>query len=134
MIGKEREIMAHHATHWQPLVGSGQDATGSWGVGVVEADDENGFRRIWTRRALIELSAFSGECSTTGRHYLALLLGRSDQYLVDGHMPRPGDDEADGVGDVCGFHGLSKLGTERFEHFRSVVKCQLCGGGTRFYQ
>jgi uncharacterized protein YciI len=48
MSGEEREIMARHAEHWRPWVESGQmvifgpvlDASGSWGLGVVEADDE----------------------------------------------------------------------------------------------
>jgi hypothetical protein len=45
MSDEGREIMARHAQHWRPLVESGQmvifgpvlDATGSWGLGVVEA-------------------------------------------------------------------------------------------------
>ena len=48
MNDQEREVMARHAAHWQPLIDSGQmvffgpvlDSTGSWGLGVVEADDE----------------------------------------------------------------------------------------------
>ena len=44
--------MARHAAHWQPLVDSGQmvifgpvlDASGSWGLGVVEADNEEEVR------------------------------------------------------------------------------------------
>lgn len=52
MSDEEREIMARHAEHWQPLVESGQmvifgpvlDGTGSWGLGVVEADDEEELR------------------------------------------------------------------------------------------
>ncbi len=40
--------MTRHAAYWQPLIDSGQmvifgpvlDETGSWGLGVVEADDE----------------------------------------------------------------------------------------------
>lgn len=48
MNDEEREIMARHAAHWQPYIESGQmvifgpvlDSTGSWGLGVVEADDE----------------------------------------------------------------------------------------------
>ena len=48
MSDEEREIMGRHAAHWQPLVDSGQmvvfgpvlDDTGSWGLGVVEADNE----------------------------------------------------------------------------------------------
>jgi uncharacterized protein len=48
MSDEEREIMARHGAHWQPLIDSGQmvvfgpvlDETGSWGLGIVEADDE----------------------------------------------------------------------------------------------
>jgi uncharacterized protein len=52
MSDQEREIMARHAEHWRPLVESGQmvifgpvlDSGGSWGLGVVEADDEQELR------------------------------------------------------------------------------------------
>jgi len=52
MTDEEREIMARHASHWQPLVEAGHmvvfgpvlDGTGSWGLGVVEADDEDEVR------------------------------------------------------------------------------------------
>ena len=48
MTDEERAIMRRHAAHWQPYVESGRmvifgpilDSTGSWGLGVVEADDE----------------------------------------------------------------------------------------------
>ena len=44
--------MGRHAAYWQPLVESGRmvvfgpvlDSTGSWGLGVVEADDEEQLR------------------------------------------------------------------------------------------
>lgn len=44
--------MGRHAAYWQPLLDSGQmvvfgpvlDPTGSWGLGVVEADDEDELR------------------------------------------------------------------------------------------
>lgn len=44
--------MGRHAAHWHPLVDAGQmvvfgpvlDGTGSWGLGVVEADDEDELR------------------------------------------------------------------------------------------
>ena len=44
--------MARHAAYWQPMVDSGRmmifgpvlDAGGSWGLGVVEADDEEEIR------------------------------------------------------------------------------------------
>jgi uncharacterized protein len=52
MTDEEREIMGRHAAYWQPFVDSGRmvvfgpvlDATGSWGLGVVEADDEDELR------------------------------------------------------------------------------------------
>lgn len=52
MSEEEREIMARHAAHWRPLIDAGQmvvfgpvlDATGSWGLGVVEADKEEDVR------------------------------------------------------------------------------------------
>ena len=44
--------MGRHAAYWQPFIDSGQmvifgpvlDSTGSWGLGVVEADDEDELR------------------------------------------------------------------------------------------
>ena len=52
MTDEEREIMGRHAAHWQPLLDAGDmvvfgpvlDSTGSWGLGVVEADDEDELR------------------------------------------------------------------------------------------
>jgi uncharacterized protein YciI len=52
MTDEEREIMAQHAAYWRPLIESGQmvifgpvlDSSGSWGLGVVEADDEDELR------------------------------------------------------------------------------------------
>jgi uncharacterized protein YciI len=49
MTDDEREVMGRHAAHWQPYIASGQmvifgpvlDTTGSWGLGVVEAADED---------------------------------------------------------------------------------------------
>jgi uncharacterized protein YciI len=46
--------MARHAAHWQPYLDSGQmvvfgpvvDGTGSWGLGVVEADTEEELREF----------------------------------------------------------------------------------------
>lgn len=54
MTDEEREIMGRHAAHWQPLVDSGAmvvfgpvlDDTGSWGLGVVEAEDEESIRAL----------------------------------------------------------------------------------------
>jgi uncharacterized protein len=48
MTDEEREIMGRHAAHWQRYIESGEmvvfgpvlDASGSWGLGVVEADDD----------------------------------------------------------------------------------------------
>ena len=52
MSDEERETMGRHAAHWQPYIESGQmvvfgpilDDGGSWGLGVVEADDEGELR------------------------------------------------------------------------------------------
>ena len=52
MTDDERGIMARHAAYWQPLIDSGRmvifgpvlDGTGSWGLGAVEADDEEELR------------------------------------------------------------------------------------------
>jgi uncharacterized protein YciI len=52
MTDEEREVMGRHAAYWQPLVQAGRmvvfgpvlDGTGSWGLGVVEADDEDEIR------------------------------------------------------------------------------------------
>ena len=52
MSADERAIMARHAASWQPWIESGQmvvfgpvlDASGSWGLAVVEADSEEELR------------------------------------------------------------------------------------------
>jgi uncharacterized protein YciI len=52
MTDEEREIMRRHAAHWRPLVDAGRmvvfgpvlDSSGSWGLGVVEAEDEEEIR------------------------------------------------------------------------------------------
>ena len=52
MTAEEQEIMGRHAAYWQPWIDSGQmvvfgpvlDESGSWGLGVVEAGDEDGLR------------------------------------------------------------------------------------------
>ena len=54
MSEEEREVMARHAAYWQPFVDSGQmvvfgpvlDGTGSWGLGVIEAEDEEEIRAL----------------------------------------------------------------------------------------
>ena len=57
MTDEEQEIMGRHAAYWQRFVDSGQmvvfgpvlDGTGSWGLGVVEADDEDELRAFAAR-------------------------------------------------------------------------------------
>ena len=52
MTDEEREIMGRHAAYWQSYVESGRmvvfgpvlDSSGSWGLGVVEAEDEDELR------------------------------------------------------------------------------------------
>jgi uncharacterized protein len=52
MTDEEREIMGRHAAYWRPLVDAGRmvvfgpvlDSGGSWGLGVVESDDEEELR------------------------------------------------------------------------------------------
>lgn len=49
MTEEEQEVMERHAAYWQRFIDSGQmvvfgpvlDNTGSWGLGVVEGDDED---------------------------------------------------------------------------------------------
>jgi uncharacterized protein YciI len=57
MSDEERAVMARHAEHWQSLIDSGQmvvfgpvvDSAGSWGLGVVEAEDEDELRAFVAR-------------------------------------------------------------------------------------
>jgi uncharacterized protein len=52
MTEAEREIMAQHAAYWRPRIEAGQmvafgpvlEQSGSWGLGVVEAEDEEELR------------------------------------------------------------------------------------------
>jgi uncharacterized protein YciI len=75
MTDEEREIMDRHAAYWQPLIEAGRmvvfgpvlDDTGSWGLGVVEADDEDELRAfaagdpaVTTGTAEIELGKMLG--------------------------------------------------------------------------
>ena len=54
MTDEERAVMERHAAYWQSLIESGRmvvfgpvlDATGSWGLGVVEAEDEDELRAL----------------------------------------------------------------------------------------
>ena len=53
--------MGRHAAHWQPLVDAGEmvvfgpvlDGTGSWGLGVVEAEDEDELRAFAARDPVV---------------------------------------------------------------------------------
>ena len=57
MTDEEREIMGEHAAYWQPYLDSYQmvvfgpvlDDTGSWGLGVVEAEDADQLREFAAR-------------------------------------------------------------------------------------
>jgi uncharacterized protein YciI len=57
MSDEERAIMGRHAAHWKPYLDAGQmvvfgpvlDSTGSWGLAVVEAEDEEGLRAFAAR-------------------------------------------------------------------------------------
>jgi uncharacterized protein len=75
MTDEEREIMTRHATYWQSWIDSGQmvifgpvlDGTGSWGLGVVEADDEEALRAfvagdpaVTTQTTQIEMGTLLG--------------------------------------------------------------------------
>jgi len=61
MTDEERDIMARHAAYWRPWVESGQmvifgpvlDSSGSWGLGVVEADDEEELRAFAARDPVV---------------------------------------------------------------------------------
>lgn len=54
MTEAERAIMGRHAAHWQPFIDSGQmvvfgpvlDDTGSFGLAVVDAEDEDELREF----------------------------------------------------------------------------------------
>jgi len=57
MTDEERTVMERHAAYWQSFIDSGQmvifgpvlDTTGSWGLGVVEAEDEDELRAFAAR-------------------------------------------------------------------------------------
>ena len=52
MNDDEQEIMGRHAAHWEPLIAAGQmvvfgpvlDDEGSWGLGVIEHENEDELR------------------------------------------------------------------------------------------
>jgi len=57
MTDEEQTVMGRHAEHWQSWIDSGRmvvfgpvvDDTGSWGLGVVEAEDEDELRAYAAR-------------------------------------------------------------------------------------
>jgi uncharacterized protein YciI len=61
MTDEERAVMERHSAHWQPFIDSGAmvifgpilDATGSWGLGVVESDDEDELRAFAARDPVV---------------------------------------------------------------------------------
>jgi uncharacterized protein len=61
MSDEEREIMSRHAAYWQPYIDSSQmvvfgpvlDDTGSWGLGVIEAEDEDELRAFAARDPVV---------------------------------------------------------------------------------
>ena len=61
MSDEEREIMGRHAAYWQPHIDTGQmvvfgpvlDDTGSWGLGVIEAEDEDELRAFAVRDPVV---------------------------------------------------------------------------------
>ena len=78
MSDEEREIMGRHAAYWQPYIDSGQmvvfgpviEAEGSWGLGVIEVDDED------------ELRAFAAGDPVVTTGTAAMEVGRMPQGFV----------------------------------------------------
>jgi uncharacterized protein YciI len=72
MSEEEREVMGRHAAHWQPLVDSGAmvvfgpvlDDTGSWGLGVVETEDEDELRSFAARDPVVTTGTAEIEIGT----------------------------------------------------------------------
>ena len=75
MNDEEREVMGRHAAYWRPFLDSGQmvifgpvlDTTGSWGLGVIEAENEDELRAfaagdpvVTTGTATIEIGKMLG--------------------------------------------------------------------------
>lgn len=69
---EERDVMGRHAAHWQRYIDSGQmvvfgpvlDGTGSWGLGVIESENEDELRAhaandpvVTTRTGTIEIGS-----------------------------------------------------------------------------
>jgi len=88
MNDEEQEIMARHAARWRPWIEWGQmvifgpvlDSTGSWGLGVVEDDDEEELRHSpqtirWSRQAQAP-SKSGSNFSAQKRRHCALRKGR----------------------------------------------------------
>jgi len=61
MTEDERRIMGEHAAYWRSFVDGGQmvvfgpvlDETGSWGLGVIEAEDEDELRAVAARDPVV---------------------------------------------------------------------------------
>jgi hypothetical protein len=72
MTDAEREIMGRHAAHWQPYIDSGQmvvfgpvlDATESWGLGVIEVDDEEELRSFAAQDTVVTTGTAKIEIGT----------------------------------------------------------------------
>ncbi len=72
MSEEEREVMGRHAAHWQPLVDSGAmvvfgpvlDDTGSWGLGVVDTEDEDELRSFAARDPVVTTGTAEIEIGT----------------------------------------------------------------------
>jgi uncharacterized protein YciI len=71
MTDDERDVMGRHAAHWQSVIDAGQmvafgpvvDGTGSWGLAVVESEDEE------------ELRAFAAQDPVVTRRTATLEIG-----------------------------------------------------------
>ena len=85
MTDEEREIMGRHAAYWQPRIDAGQmvvfgpvlDSTGSWGLGVIEADDEQ------------ELRAFAAEDPAVTSGTATMDIGQLLAGFVRSRGPKP---------------------------------------------
>ncbi len=86
MTDKEREIMGLHVAHWQPVIESGQmvvfgpvlDQTGSWGLAVIEFDDED------------ELRAFAAQDPVVTTKTGTVEIGKMLAGFVRSSSPAPG--------------------------------------------
>ena len=72
MTDAEREVMGRHAAYWQSFIDSGQmvvfgpvlDSTGSWGLAVVEAEDEQALRAFAAGDPVVESGIGETELGT----------------------------------------------------------------------